>query len=60
MPWYKKFHMLWKITPWDLKLDLIGEFLFNPEAFEARYEEEQKFQDALKNMDQRSREKQPQ
>ncbi len=38
---------LWGKTPADCRLALIGEFLFDPNAFKHRYEEEMKFQSNL-------------
>lgn len=47
MPWYKKFAILWKVTPSDLKLRLVAEFLLDPDSFESRFQEEEKFQRSL-------------
>lgn len=40
---FGKFFELWKVTPIDCKLTLLAEFIFNPNAFNQRYNEEEKY-----------------
>lgn len=40
---------LWGITPGEVKMDLISDFIFNPNAIRQRYYTERSFQDNLKS-----------
>jgi len=47
MHWWRRFLWLWRNTPADCRLALLGELLFSPEALRTRYDREVQFQKEL-------------